>query len=122
MVARALDKFSLDQLDMMIIENVGNLVCTASYDLGEDCRVVLVSVTEGEDKPLNYPTIFRNADIVLITKMDLAEAVAVNLPELHANITQAAPRATVIEVSARTGAGMQGWYDHLLSAWEKRKG
>src|SRR5262249_31990844 len=104
MVARALERFDLAQLDVLIIENVGNLVCTASYDLGEDRRVVLLPVTEGEDKPLKYPTIFRDADVVLVTKMDLAEAVGVNMQELHANIARAAPRAKVIEVSARTGA------------------
>lgn len=116
MVARALEKFSLPDFDVLIIENVGNLVCTASYDLGEDLRVVLLSVTEGEDKPLKYPTIFRDADLVIITKLDMAEAAGVNLGELRANIERAAPRAEILEVSARTGAGMQGWYDYLLRA------
>jgi hydrogenase nickel incorporation protein HypB len=116
MVARALEKFDLGQLDVLIIENVGNLVCTASYDLGEDRRVVLFSVTEGEDKPLKYPTIFRNADLVLITKMDIAQAVGANLEEMHRNIERAAPRARILELSARTGIGMQAWYDYLLNA------
>jgi hydrogenase nickel incorporation protein HypB len=120
MVGRALEKFNLQQLDLLIIENVGNLVCTASYDLGEDLRVVLLSVTEGEDKPLKYPTIFRNAHLVLITKLDIAEAAQVNLAQMRANIVRAAPRARILELSARTGAGMPSWYDYLLNARRER--
>lgn len=116
MVARALEHLNVEHLDVLIIENVGNLVCTASYDLGEDLRVVLLSVTEGEDKPLKYPTIFRNADLVLISKLDIAEAVGVDLADLRINIERAAPRARILEVSARTGIGMQGWYDYVLNA------
>ena len=116
MVDRALEKFDLDGLDLLIIENVGNLVCTASFDLGEDLRVVLLSVTEGEDKPQKYPGIFRNANVVLISKMDIAEAVGVDMDTLRSNVKAAAPQATVFEVSARTGAGMNAWYDLLLSA------
>jgi hydrogenase nickel incorporation protein HypB len=121
MVARALEKFDLALLDLLIIENVGNLVCTASYDLGEARRVVLLSVTEGEDKPLKYPTIFRGADVVLVTKMDIADAVGVNLAELRGNIARVAPRATMIEVSALTGVGLEQWYEYLLTAREKQK-
>ncbi|MDQ3684421.1 MAG: hydrogenase nickel incorporation protein HypB, partial [Acidobacteriota bacterium] len=75
MVERALEGWSLDELELLFIENVGNLVCPSSYDLGEHLRIVLLSVTEGEDKPLKYPTIFNTADVAVITKMDLAEAV-----------------------------------------------
>lgn len=114
MVAQALDKFDLDALDLLVIENVGNLVCTASYDLGERLRVVLLSVTEGEDKPLKYPVIFRNADLVLITKIDVADAVGADMASLRDNVKRAAPHAVVLEVSARSGAGMQAWYDYLL--------
>jgi len=121
MVSRALEMFNVNELDVLIIENVGNLVCTASYDLGEDLRVVLLSVTEGEDKPLKYPTIFRNADLVLITKLDIAEAVGVDLAEMRANIERAAPRARILEVSARTGTGMQDWYEFVLSARRQGK-
>jgi hydrogenase nickel incorporation protein HypB len=116
MVAQALEKFDLDGLDLLIVENVGNLVCTASFDLGEELRVVLLSVTEGEDKPQKYPGIFRNANVVLISKMDIAEAVGADMDMLRANVRAAAPQAVVLEVSARSGAGMQGWYDLLLSA------
>jgi hydrogenase nickel incorporation protein HypB len=122
MVARALEKLDIQQLDVLIIENVGNLVCTASYDLGEDFRIVLFSVTEGEDKPLKYPTIFRNADLVLITKLDIAEAAGAKLAEMRANARLAAPRAKIIELSARSGSGMQGWYEWLLNARHRRTG
>ena len=112
MVHRALHGLALETLELLLIENVGNLVCPAAYDLGEQLRVVLVSVTEGEDKPLKYPATFVGADLVLISKIDLAEAVGVNLPLLHRHIRQVAPAATVLEVSARTGAGL----DDLLAA------
>jgi hydrogenase nickel incorporation protein HypB len=116
MVARAADHFDLSSLDILIIENVGNLVCTASYDLGEDLRVVLLSVTEGEDKPLKYPVIFRNADLVLITKIDIAKAVEADMAVLRENVRKAAPRAEVIELSAKSGQGMSEWYRYLLQA------
>src|SRR5437773_7201982 len=106
MIAQASEKFDLDQLDLLIIENVGNLVCTASYDLGEDLRVVLASVTEGEDKPLKYPVLFRKADLVLITKIDLTEAAGADLSALRVNIRRTAPAAAVIELSARSGIGL----------------
>lgn len=113
MVGRAMEKLPLEELQLLFIENVGNLVCPAAYDLGEDVRVVALSVTEGEDKPLKYPTIFRNADAVLITKMDLAEAVGLDREALWEALRQAAPQARLFEVSARTGAGMDAWYDYL---------
>jgi hydrogenase nickel incorporation protein HypB len=116
MVSRAADHFDLSNLDILIIENVGNLVCTASYDLGEDFRVVLLSVTEGEDKPLKYPVIFRNADLVLITKIDIAKAVEADMPALRDNVRKAAPKAEVIELSAKTGQGMAEWHRFLLQA------
>jgi len=114
MIAQANEKFDFSQLDLLIIENVGNLVCTASYDLGEDLRVVLISVTEGEDKPLKYPVLFRKADLVLITKVDIAEVVAVDMPALRENIRRIAPSATILELSARSGSGLEAWYDFLL--------
>lgn len=113
MVASALKPIHLDELDLLIIENVGNLVCPASYDLGESIRVTLISVTEGEDKPLKYPPLFHTADMVLITKTDLADAVELNIELLRANIRTAAPQAKIIELSAKTGAGMNQWYEAL---------
>lgn len=102
MVMHALEKLDPAGLKILFIENVGNLVCPASYDLGEDRRVVLLSVTEGEDKPLKYPVIFHHADLVLITKMDLAEAVGFDREKAMASIRQAAPQAHILEISAKT--------------------
>ena len=109
MVAHALEKLDVAGLETLFIENVGNLVCPASYDLGEAKRVVLLSVTEGEDKPLKYPVIFRNADLVLVTKTDLAAAVGFDREKALASIRQTAPRAQILEVSAKTGAGCDAW-------------
>lgn len=110
MVAHAIGQLDTGDLRFLFIENVGNLVCPASYDLGEGQRVVLLSVTEGEDKPLKYPVIFRNADLVLITKVDLAEAVEFDREKAMANIRKTAPKAQIFEVSAKTGAGLDAWY------------
>jgi hydrogenase nickel incorporation protein HypB len=115
MVAHALEKLAPEGLRLLFIENVGNLVCPASYDLGEDRRVVLLSVTEGEDKPMKYPVIFRNADLVLITKCDLAAAVGFDREQALASIRQTAPKARILEVSAKTGAGLDAWYAWLSS-------
>jgi len=115
MVQHALEDLDLDHLDLLLIENVGNLVCPASFDLGEDARVVVMSVTEGEDKPLKYPVIFQGATAVLVNKSDLAAAVEFRRDEALAAIHKVAPAAKILEVSARTGAGMAAWYAHLKS-------
>lgn len=113
MVTAAIADWDLPSLDMLFIENVGNLVCPSSYDLGEHVRVVLLSVTEGEDKPLKYPTAFNTADLVVITKTDLATAAAFDRAETLRNIQELRPGLEVLEVSARTGAGMSGWIERL---------
>lgn len=118
MIARAREQVDLEHLDILVIENVGNLVCPAGYDLGEALRVVLLSVTEGEDKPLKYPTLFRTADLVLLTKMDLATAAGFDREAALTNLRLAAPKAAVLEVSARSGQGMAAWYDFLRRAVE----
>ncbi len=110
MIENALEEWKLDELDLLFIENVGNLVCPASYDLGEDLRIVLLSVTEGEDKPLKYPTIFNTADVAIITKTDLAGAVEFEATAAHDNIQAVRPGMQVFAVSAKTGSGM----DELL--------
>jgi hydrogenase nickel incorporation protein HypB len=115
MVRSALDGWDLDALDFLFIENVGNLVCPSSYDLGERLRVVLMSVTEGEDKPLKYPTIFHSADLAIITKIDLAAVVEFDRAAARANIEEVRPGMDVMEVSARTGLGMAQWIDRLRS-------
>jgi hydrogenase nickel incorporation protein HypB len=106
MVAGALESWDLNELDLLLIENVGNLVCPSSYDLGEDLRFVLLSTTEGEDKPLKYPTIFNTADVALLTKMDMAEAADFDCETAHRNIQSVRPGMMVFEVSAKTGEGM----------------
>lgn len=113
MIARACEGLDLAATDLLFIENVGNLVCPASFDLGESLRVVLTAVTEGEDKPLKYPTLFKTADVAVITKIELAEACGFEASLLRENIGKIAPQATIIELSARTGAGLPAWYAHL---------
>ena len=116
MVERAISDWKLEELDILFIENVGNLVCPASYDLGESLRLVLLSVTEGEDKPLKYPTIFNTADVAVITKMDLAAAVEFDAAAAHDNIQAVRPGMQVFEVSAKSGLGM----DELLKLLSAR--
>src|SRR6204780_3035641 len=106
MVQSALQEWNLNDLDFLFIENVGNLVCPSSYDLGENLRLVLISVTEGEDKPLKYPTIFNSADVAVITKMDLAAAVEFDDVAAHRNIESVRPGMQVFQVSAKTGDGI----------------
>lgn len=113
MVEGALEGWDLGALDFLFIENVGNLVCPSSYDLGEDLRVVLISVTEGEDKPLKYPTIFNTADAAVITKVDLATAVEFDWSAAGNNIQAVRPGMQVIRVSAKTGEGLSGWLGFL---------
>ena len=118
MVEKAIDGWQLDELDYLFVENVGNLVCPATYDLGEDLRLVLFSTTEGEDKPLKYPTIFNTADIAVITKMDLAEVVEFDAAAAHNNIQAVRPGMQILELSAKSGAQMDGW----LRCLEARQG
>jgi len=109
MIERALDGWPVADVDWLFIENVGNLVCPASYDLGERLRVVLLSVTEGEDKPLKYPTIFNTSDLAIITKTDLAAAAGFDRDALLRNVETVRPGLEVLEVSARTGEGLDQW-------------
>jgi hydrogenase nickel incorporation protein HypB len=115
MIRTALAGWSLADLDVLFIENVGNLVCPATYDLGENLRLVLFSVTEGEDKPLKYPTIFNTADLAVITKVDLAAAAEFDAELAQKNIQTVRPGMTVLSVSAKRGDGMNDWLA-LLSA------
>jgi len=115
MVQTALQGWNLDELDFLFIENVGNLVCPSSYDLGEDLRLVLMSTTEGEDKPLKYPTIFNSADVAVITKMDLASAVEFDEHAARRSIQAVRPGMPVFGVSAKTGYGMVEFLGYLSS-------
>lgn len=113
MVEQALDGWQLDEIDVLFIENVGNLVCPSSYDLGEHLRLVLLSTTEGEDKPLKYPTIFNTADLAVITKSDLAAAVEFDRAAALAAIDSVRPGMTVIETSSKASDGLAAWFGLL---------
>ncbi|MDH7502209.1 MAG: hydrogenase nickel incorporation protein HypB [Verrucomicrobiota bacterium] len=115
MIEQACARLDLDSIDLLIIENVGNLVCPAAYDLGENLRVVLLSVTEGEDKPLKYPPLFHSANVALITKSDLAAAAGWDRESAIANLRKISHHAAIFEVSAKTGQGMNQWLDFLSS-------
>lgn len=113
MVARGVDALDLASTRVLFIENVGNLVCPADFDLGEAIRVVLLSATEGEDKPLKYPPIFKSAHLVVLTKIDLARILGFDRATAIDNIRRIAPQAALLELSARSGEGLPAWYDYL---------
>ena len=113
MVKGALEGWSLHDFDFLFIENVGNLVCPSSYDLGEDLRLVLMSVTEGEDKPLKYPTIFNSADVAVVTKIELASAVEFDWETAKNSIQSVRPGMEIFRLSAKTGDGMQMFLEFL---------
>lgn len=113
MVHRALHGLDLAALDLVVIENVGNLVCPAEFDVGEHAKAMVYSVTEGEDKPLKYPVMFRAVDVVLLNKIDLVPYLDADVATYLARIREVNPTATVLPVSARTGEGMAAWFDWL---------
>lgn len=110
MVARSVASLDLEGVRVLFIENVGNLVCPAEFDLGEELRVVLLSATEGEEKPLKYPPIFKTAHVVLLTKVDVAEALGFDCARAAENVRRIAPQAKLIQLSARSGEGLDAWY------------
>ena len=120
MVEKKLKDWDLTKISFLFIENVGNLVCPTSWDLGESLRVVLMSVTEGEDKPQKYPGLFNTADVVLITKTDLAEPCEFNRSTALAHLEAIRPGITVIETSAKAGSGIDAWMDYLQQAFRER--
>ena len=115
MVAKAAAQLNLDALDVLVIENVGNLVCPADYDLGEDLRVVLLSTTEGEDKPLKYPPMFHSASVAIITKGDMATAAGFDRNLALMNLKRVSHHAEIFELSAKTSEGMKAWLDFLTN-------
>lgn len=115
MITAALEEWNLKEVDLLLIETVGNLVCPASYDLGEAMRVVLPSATEGEDKPLKYPTIFNTADVAVITKMDIADACDFDLQAARNSIHSVRPGMRILEVSSMTGQGISAAVELLES-------
>lgn len=118
-IERFLESWDLATLDFLFIENVGNLVCPASYDLGEALRVVLFSTTEGEDKPLKYPPMFNSSDAVVITKIDLAQAVEFDRDAALDSVQRVHPGIPVLEVGAKKGIGMEDWLDFLTRQRER---
>ena len=121
MVETALQGWDLTKLDFLFIENVGNLVCPSSYDLGENLRLVLMSVTEGEDKPQKYPTIFNSADVAVITKNELAAAVEFDWEKARLSIESVRPGMKIFRLSAKTGEGMQEYLDFLAQRLEEQR-
>ncbi|MCU0536888.1 MAG: hydrogenase nickel incorporation protein HypB [Hydrococcus sp. Prado102] len=114
-IHRLAHEYNPSEFDLVLVENVGNLVCPAEFEVGEHAKIALLSVTEGEDKPLKYPIMFREADCLLIAKMDLAPHLEVDLNRIEANIRQINPHVTIIPLSAKTGEGLDFWLDWVAS-------
>jgi hydrogenase nickel incorporation protein HypB len=121
MVHRALHGLDLSALDLVIVENVGNLVCPAEFDVGEHAKAMVYSVTEGEDKPLKYPVMFRSVDVVLLNKIDLVPHLDADVDTYIAHVRQVNPTATILPVSARTGEGMAAWFTWLRDFAAKQR-
>jgi hydrogenase nickel incorporation protein HypB len=121
MIERHLEDWKLEDFDLLIIENVGNLVCPSSYDLGEDAKIVLFSTTEGEDKPLKYPSIFLKSELMLLTKIDLLPYVPFKADAARQNARRVHPQMEIIEVSSATGEGLERWMEWLAARQEKAK-
>lgn len=115
MVRAGLDRLQLDQLDLVVIENVGNLVCPAEFDVGQDARAMVYAITEGEEKPLKYPVMFRAVDAVVVNKIDLLPHLRFDLDAFRENLASVNPHAHVFELSAETGEGLTPWTDWLAS-------
>jgi hydrogenase nickel incorporation protein HypB len=113
MVHRALQSLDLSSLDLIVVENVGNLVCPAEFDVGEHAKAMVYSITEGDDKPLKYPVMFRAVDLVLLNKIDLVPYLDTNLDRYIAHIRKVNPTATILPISAQTGDGMAAWFGWL---------
>jgi len=122
MIGKHLEGWDLDELDLLIVENVGNLVCPSSYDLGEDCKIVLLSTTEGEDKPLKYPSIFAKSALMLLTKIDLLPYVPFNAELARENARRVNPQIEIIDVSSTTGEGLERWMKWLRTEQSNKAG
>jgi hydrogenase nickel incorporation protein HypB len=119
MIAKVLPDFDLDNLDTLIVENVGNLVCPADFNLGEELKVVVLSIVEGDDKPAKYPLIFRNSAVAILNKIDLLNLTDVNMDNMKADILAINPEIKIFEVSCRQGVGLEEWCNWLLSNLKK---
>ncbi len=122
MIASALSHFDLSQVDVLIIENVGNLVCPAGFKLGEDYKVMILSVTEGDEKPLKYPLMFRESTLLLINKVDLLNYTNFNLEEAKANAKKVHPGLEIIDISCTTGQGVSEWIDWIIRRYHNKFG
>ena len=122
MIEKHLADWPLESLDILLVENVGNLVCPSSYDLGEDAKVVVLSVTEGEDKPLKYPSIFFKSELAVINKIDLLPYVPFDIGKARENVLKVNPGAKIVEVSCTTGEGLDIWMKWLEARREKAVG
>ncbi len=120
-IRKCLEGFDLDSLDLVIIENIGNLVCPAEFELGDDERIVVLSVTEGEDKPVKYPLMFNSSHTLLLNKIDLLPHLDYSVDEVMANVKRTNPKMTVFRTSARTGEGIDEFVAHLAVNIEKKK-
>ena len=121
MTKEAIAEMGVEDLDLLILENVGNLICTASYDVGGHKNVTILSVPEGDDKPIKYPKMYQVCDIILVSKMDTVSVFDFSLERLENNIKKLNPNAVIIPLSAKTGEGMQPWIDYINSEIAKRK-
>jgi hydrogenase nickel incorporation protein HypB len=124
-IEKAVSQIKLDGVDLLIVENIGNLVNPAMIDIGEDMRVVILSITEGEDKPLKYPQMFRVCDATLINKIDLLPYLDYRMDEVHHHIREIHPEMSIFEISSKTGEGVSAWLDWLKTGIDqkiKRKG
>lgn len=122
MIGKHLEGWDLDQLDLLVVENVGNLVCPSSYDLGEDCKIVLLSTTEGEDKPLKYPSIFAKSALMVLTKVDLLPYVSFNADLARENARRVNPQIEIIDTSSTTGEGLDRWMEWLQRQQSQKAG
>jgi len=122
MVQKTVKEMNLDELDLLVVENVGNLVCPAEFPVGEDARAVVLSVTEGDDKPLKYPLMFKESEIALLNKVDLAPYCNFNMESAKKDITSLHPGIEVLEVSCTKGDGIEAWCDWLLKKIAAKKG
>lgn len=121
MVMKGFNQLDLEGVDILFVENVGNLVCPAGFDLGEDFKVTVLSTTEGDDKPAKYPAMFKKSAAVLVNKIDLTEALEIDLEALDSELFEVSPQATVFHVSAKTGEGFAGWLGWLRQETTKKQ-
>ena len=122
MIQGVLDCLDLGELDIIVIENVGNLVCPAEFNIGEDCKVTVLSITEGDDKPLKYPLIFKQASAVILNKVDLLPYTNFDLKAAEKDITAIHPGVTLLPVSCQTGEGLEAWFNWLIKQVQIKKG